>query len=378
MADVEELVVRAKPEGIDTTTGELGDLEDRFGDTADTLDETGDQMEGLASRWEGALTAIMTGLAVAVGGLLSQVPILGELMAGLGAVIEAVAFQIDQLLRPVLTPLTDLLFELSSAIFEAEGPLGDLIALFGLFTAVQVGGIGAIAGWIAATEGIGAVLSGIGTALSVAISGLTSFGSTLLSLITGSIAAAAALGALAGLVVVLALNTVGAFDMITNAGQELHSMFAGLVDFMLAFLAVGSLGLIPLLAAIGAAIVELVQGDVSGAVSAFQRVLGTFATGIVRTFQRVLSVIRQVAGAIGSVAGEVMEIPGVRAALQVAGAGTGAGGAGAGGGGTGGAGGGGTGGMPTIRNQLFIDGREAEKGTRKHRDKETNRRGRYG
>jgi hypothetical protein len=191
-----ELAVQLRGEGIEETNSQLEGTEEQFNETSDTVDEQGQNMEGFASRWQGAMSAIMTGLAVAAGGLLAQVPVIGELMSGLVAVIEAVAFQMDQVLRPVLQPATDLFFGLADAIFGLNGPLGTLIGIMGTVAAAFGLIIGASAAVATATGGaittfgpLIAILKAIAAAVVAVIGGLT-------ALTAGIIIAAAAIVAI--------------------------------------------------------------------------------------------------------------------------------------------------------------------------------------
>jgi hypothetical protein len=94
------------------------------------------------------------------------------------------------------------------------------------------------------------------------------------------------IGAAIGLAVVKLMSMVGAFEHIRNAGESFGEFLGGdLTETLLALMGIFSLGLIPLLAATGAAIVKLVQGDLSGAVEAFKQVLGIFGKSIKGFFQ---------------------------------------------------------------------------------------------
>jgi phage-related protein len=119
-------------------------------------------------------------LAVAAAGLLAQIPILGELFGALGAVLDAVAFQLDRVFRPVLAPVTDLILDLADAIFAARGPLTTLAtiavgvatalgAIVGpiLVIAAKVFGAAKVMGALAAA---GKVVIGVLTAIASAIS----------------------------------------------------------------------------------------------------------------------------------------------------------------------------------------------------------------
>lgn len=190
MTEVEELVVAMRGEGLDETTGQLESAEESMGDSADEMGDSADEMEGFASRWQGAMTAIVTGLAVASAGLLAQVPVVGELMQGLLSVIEAIAFQMDQVLRPVLEPLTDGFFKLSDAIFNADGIIGDIIGVLGTLVAIAGLALGVLAFTgigPSATAALGAVAAGA-KAAAIAIAGVISSISLLAAAIIAIIA----------------------------------------------------------------------------------------------------------------------------------------------------------------------------------------------
>jgi hypothetical protein len=89
-------------------------------DTADTAERQADQLGGFANKIKGAMAAIVAGLAIGAAGVLSQVPVIGEAFAGLKAVFQAFAFQIDKRLRPGLTKINKEFFELANAIFAGD------------------------------------------------------------------------------------------------------------------------------------------------------------------------------------------------------------------------------------------------------------------
>jgi len=116
----EELVVKALPEGFSRTNDKLETTDEKFEEVSGSMEESTGLLSSLANKFGGALSAIVAGVAVATAGILSQVPILGEVVSGLTSVINAVAFQLDKRLRPVLGPVRDGLFELAQAIFEGN------------------------------------------------------------------------------------------------------------------------------------------------------------------------------------------------------------------------------------------------------------------
>jgi len=103
MPTVEELVVSAKPEGINETTQDIDKMEQELDESAEQMGDTGSEFSAMGKKWKGAMGAIVAGLGVAVGGVLAQVPVIGEKMAQLGGIIDAVVFKIDQDLRPSMT-----------------------------------------------------------------------------------------------------------------------------------------------------------------------------------------------------------------------------------------------------------------------------------
>jgi len=128
----EELVVKALPEGFGKTNDKLETTDEKFEEVSGSMEESTGLLSSLSNKFGGALSAIVAGVAVATAGILSQVPILGEVVSGLTSVINAVAFQLDKRLRPVLGPVRDGLFELAQAIFlgnfgKAESIIKDFV-----------------------------------------------------------------------------------------------------------------------------------------------------------------------------------------------------------------------------------------------------------
>lgn len=236
--EVEELVVAARPEGIDETVDGLEDMEGQFDETADSMGETADEFAGLQQKWQGAMGALVSGLAVAAAGLLSQVPVIGEAMAGLGAIVEGVAFQMDKVLRPALQPITDLFFQVSEMVFEAEGALGALIGV----GATVVSVLGLLVGVIAA---VGAVLPSLTAAgaLGTAIAGLktliVTIGGVVASFVSLPVVAAAAIAAVGALIIGLVFNIGGLRDkaiaIFNGLWETAVDIFGGLVGDVVAF-----------------------------------------------------------------------------------------------------------------------------------------------
>lgn len=180
--DTQELSVRIKPEGVSETTDALAEQADQFEETAQTAQEQTGALEAFSERWEGALQVFAAGLAVASASLLSQIPVLGEAFTGLQAIINAVAFAMDEVLRPIFQPLANDLFDLAETINTAEGPMRDLIGVVGVVVSalgILVGGLvaaGAAAGPLASAWGVlttvGSAVAGIITTVIGVIAGL--------------------------------------------------------------------------------------------------------------------------------------------------------------------------------------------------------------
>lgn len=195
----EELIVSLRAEGTDEAQEGVEGVEGSFDDAADSVGDSADEMQGFATQWQGAMGAVVAGLAVASAGLLSQVPVIGELFGGLVSVIEAIAFQMDQVLRPVLQPLTNAFFDLSAAIYELDGAAGTVVG-------------------VATT--LGTVLAGVGAAL-------TKIGVTIAGVSAGFATVAAAVGAFLGVLGVLALDELGVLDFFFRLGQATREFVDG-------------------------------------------------------------------------------------------------------------------------------------------------------
>lgn len=168
MATAEELLVAIRSEGADDTVEDLDNVEEGVEETSQALEKQSEEMQGFATKFKGALTAAVAALALGAAGLLSKVPVIGEALGGLGAIIDSVGLQIDSEIRPALQSLTSAFFDIAQGISEADGGFGDLIGrlgavgagatlVIGVLTAIGVTltgplllAIGAVAGAIAA------------------------------------------------------------------------------------------------------------------------------------------------------------------------------------------------------------------------------------
>jgi len=120
MPTAEELIVALKSEGAQEVNDDLKTTERRMEGTADAAEEQADRLGGFANKVKGAMAAIVAGLAIGAAGILSQVPVIGEAMAGLKAVFNALVIQIDKRLRPGITKLNKQFFQLANAIMQGD------------------------------------------------------------------------------------------------------------------------------------------------------------------------------------------------------------------------------------------------------------------
>ena len=193
MVTAEELVVSITSDGTQETQDDLEGVEGAMEDTADSAGDSAEELEGFSQRFQGALSAAVAGLAVGAAGLLSQVPVIGEAMSGLFAIVEALAFQMDSVLRPVLSPIADFFFDVANAIFEADGAMGTLIGVGTSFVSIAaviittIATIGSLLGvWASTAAGVIAVLAKLGGVVLTVISLLEPI-STIILLIIGAL-----------------------------------------------------------------------------------------------------------------------------------------------------------------------------------------------
>ena len=148
-------------------------------------------------------------------------------MAGLFAIVEALAFQMDSVLRPVLSPITDFFFMIADAIFEADGAMGTIIGAVASFISIAVvvittvAAIGSALGvWASTTGGVIAILG----ALAKIVIGVISTLAGLISLPALIIAAFVALAA------ALIFNVGGARDRLGEIIGDIWNFFVELAS----------------------------------------------------------------------------------------------------------------------------------------------------
>ncbi len=181
MAVADELIVALKSEGAQETKDEVQGVSDQMEETAATTEETADELEGFSNEFGGALGAATAALAVGAAGLLSKVPVIGEAMSGLFSIAEALAFQMDGVLRPVLGPISNLFFSISERIFNAEGAFGTLIGVVSTIVSLAavaipiIAKVGAFFGvWASTGAGVLSILGTLAGAIATVITTIVS------------------------------------------------------------------------------------------------------------------------------------------------------------------------------------------------------------
>jgi len=228
MVNVAELVVRAIPDGIKETKGEVEDLEESVEKSTGAMEEQASSLARFSGKFAGAMSVAVTGLALASAGLLSQVPVVGEAFDGLAAVTAAVGRAMDLVLRPSLTKVTDELFDLAAGIDDADEDTRRLIGtLASLGTALVVAGAAFKALKVLGLTGPFAALAGI-------IKGALVTAAAALGISFGALAAIllVIIGLAVGLYVAYQKNLFGFRDIVNGVVAKVKEDFQELVDFL--------------------------------------------------------------------------------------------------------------------------------------------------
>lgn len=309
--DIEELVVRLRPAGADETSDALDAVDERFQDTAETAADASEILSDFAEQMDGAMAVIVTALATASAGLLSQVPVISEAAQGLMAIVDAIALKMDQVLRPVLGPVTQAFYGLADAIFQAQGPMGALVGIAATVISVLTLVAGAAASVGFYLGGLSGAMSALGSVAGAITGALQWFVSGLASLVSGSLAAAAAIGAFIGTLGVAVLEISGVLDAVGRLGRMVgEALPAWARDGLLAFLS----PFLSVLTVIGAAVTGFVDGVLRGglqagiaeAVDRVGQALDIFAGAWGRTFDRIADLVRSGAETVSSIISDLV------------------------------------------------------------------------
>jgi len=129
MPTAEEIIVSLSSQGAGQVEDDLEGMQEQTKQTTDEVENTTAQLEGLTGKFQGAMNAIIAGFAIATGGLLTQVPVLGETMGALGTIMDTLGLKIDSAIRPAVSGLNQDLLDLANDINREDGVLAALDAL---------------------------------------------------------------------------------------------------------------------------------------------------------------------------------------------------------------------------------------------------------
>jgi len=201
------------------------------------MQEQSESMSDLAESFSGAMTAVVAGLAVASAGLLSQVPVIGEAMSGLGAIVDALAFKMDGVLRPVLGPISDFFFDVADAIFEADGAMGAFIGTAATIATILLSVVGPA---ILLASKLGLVSVSMGTVASVAGTVVGAIGTVVGAIASLPVVLTAAIAALAAFAVAYLTNWRGTRDKTDAIINQIEGIvkrgFANFINAAIKFL----------------------------------------------------------------------------------------------------------------------------------------------
>ena len=179
--NVADITVAVQAAGAEDAQKEIEGMDEALEDSTDAMSDQADEMQVLNRRMSGLGATLAATMAVTATGILNSIPVVGEAFSGLIAIWDAVMFQLDDLLRAMgAEGIGGMLFDLSSRIFDLEGPLGWFVGILGILTTMlttaglaflaytaKVGGLVAVK---AALIGAGQTLVGILAAVAGAIS----------------------------------------------------------------------------------------------------------------------------------------------------------------------------------------------------------------
>lgn len=240
-----------------------------------------------------------------------------ELMSLIDALVEMGPTLLEfgtvtaEVVLPVLTELIKAMDGFMETVLALPDPIGGVVVGLLAFAPILVK-LGSIASTVASLlgySGLTGALSSLGGwlvgllpsafQLGVAFQTVVEFASAAASAIAGSTAALVAIGAAIGLGVVKLMDMFGVLDAVSDAGAAFADFFGkDATDAILTFLSVISLGIIPLLGALGGIIIGLVRGDLSGAVDNAEAILGTFGDAFMNTGSIILGAVQSIAAGI--------------------------------------------------------------------------------
>lgn len=207
----------------------------------------------------------------------------------MGPVLLEFGTNVGKVLIPAIADLIRGLTWLMEAVNDMEGPWQNIVisALLLAPVLVKIAGLASSLATLLGFNGLTGAIASLATWLATSVGGWI------------------AIGAAIGLVGVKILDMIGVLDGLMDIGSSARDLIGGdLADAMLTLASIMTLGLLPVIAAIGAAIIELVRGDIGGAVDNFEQVMGIFDDAFGNTLDLVVGGAEQMASAIMAAFGQ--------------------------------------------------------------------------
>lgn len=120
-AEIHELVVSIRPDGMDDVNDKLDDTRESFSETADDVGESTELLSDFSNKFTGAGLVFAGAFGTLVAAVATKLPILREVGAGVNSILTSLALAVDEDVRPALGELTKDFFDLSEEIANAEG-----------------------------------------------------------------------------------------------------------------------------------------------------------------------------------------------------------------------------------------------------------------
>lgn len=119
--EIHELLVAVRPDGIDDVSEGLDGVQGKFEETADETERTASIIGEMSERLHGAAGIIVGTLVTLAAGIATQVPVIGESVSGLIAILDSIFLKIDEDLRPSFSKFNAELFDIADQIARSEG-----------------------------------------------------------------------------------------------------------------------------------------------------------------------------------------------------------------------------------------------------------------
>ena len=164
--------------GAKETKKELSEVSKEFSKSSKDAKKSAGAMASFAKKFAGAISIMSASLATGVGALLVQMPIISEIFTALKFVITSLAFLMDGVLRPVLSPLRDLIFDLGVKLDSLSKPMKTIITIGIIMVGVVAGLTAIFAGLLVLAISVAGALASLAGATIAGTSALVILGAS--------------------------------------------------------------------------------------------------------------------------------------------------------------------------------------------------------